>query len=104
MNNAFPDYPNFYCSFTSPSQIEIKHFFEQNGWKIRKQGFDEFECSNEWAELNLVTSQSYTLLNGIIANPIENFKVLIEFFKAIDARFQAELYDEHQNIILETNL
>lgn len=101
MKYEIPNQPNFYSSFVSPTKTEIKKLLEQNGWKIRKQSLDDFECSNDWAELNLVAYRTYTLLNGSIANPNKNFNILLDIFKAINCKFQMELYDENQNIVLE---
>ena len=65
------------------------------------ESWTDFECSNDWAEMNLVGDEINSLLKGTIMNPKVNYKKLIAFFESIDAKFQAELYNENQTILYQ---
>lgn len=99
MTHEIPNFSNFYSVVFTKTIEEIKDVLENNGWKIRNSSWTEFECHNEWSELHLSNHENEVLLNGSIANAsLEN---IISLFKTIDAKFQAELYDENKNIISE---
>jgi len=101
MKTEFPDYVNFYSTFNSPTKTELKELLEKNGWKIRMESWTDFECSNDWGEMNLVGDEFNSLLKGTIMNPKVNYKKLIALFESIDAKFQAELYNENQTILYQ---
>jgi hypothetical protein len=94
MQNNFPDFVNFYSTFYSPTKNEIKNLLTENGWKIRKESWGDFECSNEWSEFNLLGDENNPILKGTILNSETNYKILVQFLNTINARFQSELYDE----------
>lgn len=96
MNNNFPEYDNFDSFFTNVTKTKLRVLLETNGWTIRKESWDDFECRNEWSELHLVSEENNPLLNGAIADPETNYQKLIEMFHNIQAKFQAELYDKEQ--------
>ena len=79
----------------------IKSLLENHGWKIRKESWYDFDCSNEFAQMTLFENETYTFLTGIIKNPEINYKKIISLFESIDIKFQAELYDENNNILFE---
>lgn len=99
MKNEFPKYVNFYSSFESPTKLELKEFLENNGWKSRKESWEDFELTNDWCELNLIADETKPLLKGTIKNPNTNYKNLINLLKKSGAKFSAELYDE-ENVLI----
>jgi hypothetical protein len=101
MKTDFPNYVNFYSSFINPTKTELKEFLERNGWKIRLESWNDFEVTNSWAELNLLGEETSALLKGTIINPKINYKKMIALFESIDAKFQAELYNEDESILFQ---
>lgn len=99
MKNELPDYVNFYSSFESPTKQKLKELLEQNGWKSRKESWNDFELTNDWCELNLIADETKPLLKGTIKDPKTNYKNLIEFLRQSGAKFSAELYDE-KNVLI----
>ncbi|MBL7934528.1 MAG: hypothetical protein JNM51_01815 [Bacteroidia bacterium] len=99
MNNDIPEYHNFYSFFNSPTKTELRIFLEQNGWTIRKESWNDFECTNDWSELYLHADEINPLLNGAIANSKINYQKLVDLFCGINAKFQAELYDKDKILL-----
>jgi hypothetical protein len=58
----------FHSFFTNVTKTQLKVLLETNGWIIRKESWNDFECTNEWSELHLVAEECNPLLNGLIAN------------------------------------
>lgn len=96
MYSNFPECNNFYSFFTNVTKTELRDLLESNGWKIRKESWDDYECINEWSELHLINEENNPLLNGVIANPETNYQILIDMFHLIQANFQTEFYDNEQ--------
>ncbi|MDI9312067.1 MAG: hypothetical protein QM535_17770 [Limnohabitans sp.] len=99
MKTDFPNYVNFYATFISPTKTELKELFEKNGWKIRKESWEDFEFTNEWSELNLIRDENNPILKGTILNPEINYKTLFELLCNLGAKFQSELYDENSLLL-----
>lgn len=104
MNNDFPNYVNFYSSFSSPTKSELKELLEQNGWTSRKESWEDFELTNEWSEFNLHADESKPLLTGTIRNPEPNYKTLVDLFRKANAKFSSELYDKDNTLIYNDNV
>lgn len=101
MKTKFPNYVNFYSTFSSPTKTELKQLLETNGWKIRKESWKDFECRNDWAEMNLFGDENNALFKGMIMNPEENYKKILTLFGSFEAKFQAELYNEDGSVLYE---
>nr|WP_294937204.1 hypothetical protein [uncultured Flavobacterium sp.] len=99
MQNNLPNLVNFYASINFPTKNEVKKLLEQNGWKTRKESWEDFECTNEWSELNLLADENNPILKGILLNPEINYKKMVQLLYYFGAKFQAELYDE-DNVLL----
>ena len=104
METEFPDYVNFYSTFSSPTKTLLKELLERNGWKIRKESWNDFECTNDWAEMNLLGDENNVLFKGIIANPEDNYKIIITLFESINARFQSELYNKDGSVLFQDKI
>ena len=72
MENEFPNHVNFYATFKSPTKKLLKELLERKRWKIRKENWNDFECTTEWAAMNLLGDENNVLLHGIIVNPRDN--------------------------------
>lgn len=98
MQKEFPDYVNFYSSFDNKSPKELKELLERNGWKSRKESWEDFELYNQWSELNLLKDNNNSLLKGSIKTN-ENYETLLDIFRKESVKFLAELYDENGELI-----
>ena len=102
MIKEIPDFPNFYSLIFNLEKDEFVKLFENNGWKIRKSSWTEFEYSNNWSEFNVASvDENNVILNGSIINNSQNIELLINYFNDFDSKYQFELYDESGNLIFE---
>jgi hypothetical protein len=73
----------------------------QNTWKVRKSGWTEVECFNNWSELNLEPDSQGLLLNGRVAFHPDNIAKLDRLLDSLGIAFQYEFYDSGKQLLLK---
>ena len=82
--------------FGKITKQSVAQKFKENGWEIRKSGFNEYEIKSEWSELNL-EGENEILINGDI--DFENFDKLEKLFSKLDLKYSLEIYDNQGELI-----
>ncbi|WP_010179683.1 hypothetical protein [Aquimarina agarilytica] len=88
---------NFYgLIFDKISKESLSIKFKQIGWHVRKSGFNSYEITSEWAELN-IEGESEILLNGEVE--LKHFDKLEKLIISFNLKYSLELYDNENQLI-----
>jgi hypothetical protein len=95
---------NFYCCIDNFSRTIVNDILVKNGWTSSGGQSGDFHIDNQWSDLELYGDENSNIfLNGLLTNSVDSFKILTGHLRDNKVKFQAELYNNKNEIILNDN-
>jgi hypothetical protein len=100
-NFKLPEENNFYGSSGCTALSLLAKAFKEEGWVVRKSGWEEIEVRNLSAEIGFTRDAQGVLLNGCVAIESGVVETIDRILYGIGSPYRFEVYDEEKNLIKE---
>jgi len=101
MKQQQPERNNFYAFFIGIDKARVAEVFSNNGWRLRKCSWTDFELENDWSVLILEGEEKQPLMNGMVMYDKTNTDKLDAALAVLEGQFAYEFYDENQNLLIK---